>query len=166
VAKSGVREIIVFAEAEGAAPFDSLLTGGESPETHVDPTEDLVALPYSSGTTGISKGAMLTHATSSGSRSDRLGYPHRRGREIIVVLPFFHIYGMTVIMNGSLYKGATMITMPRFELEPFLKAIQDFRITRQFLAPFWPRTPGAPGFGGGWLSLHGNALSTEIVSCR
>jgi acyl-CoA synthetase (AMP-forming)/AMP-acid ligase II len=42
---------------------------------------------------------------------------------------------MTVIMNGSLYKGATMVTMPRFELEPFLQAIQDFRITRLFLAP-------------------------------
>jgi acyl-CoA synthetase (AMP-forming)/AMP-acid ligase II len=50
-------------------------------------------------------------------------------------LPFFHIYGMTVIMNQGLYQGATLVTMPRFELEPCLQAVQDYRVTRFFLVP-------------------------------
>jgi acyl-CoA synthetase (AMP-forming)/AMP-acid ligase II len=50
-------------------------------------------------------------------------------------LPFFHIYGMTVIMNASLYHGATLVTMQRFELEPCLQAVQDYGITRFFLVP-------------------------------
>src|SRR6202049_4906274 len=50
-------------------------------------------------------------------------------------LPFFHIYGMTVIMNHSLYRGATLVSMPRFELEPCLQAVQDHKVTRFFLVP-------------------------------
>src|SRR6202049_3273888 len=131
-----VKEIIVFGEAEGAIPFASLLAGGVAPETHIDPEEDLVALPYSSGTTGFSKGVMLTHRNLVANLA-QAGSVIRIGddEKIIAVLPFFHIYGMTVIMNGSLYQGATIVTMPRFELEPFLQAIQDFKITRLFLAP-------------------------------
>jgi acyl-CoA synthetase (AMP-forming)/AMP-acid ligase II len=135
-AKSGVKEIIVFGEAEGAVPFASLLAGGVAPETHIDPEEDLVALPYSSGTTGFSKGVMLTHRNLVANLV-QAGSVIRIGEDekVIAVLPFFHIYGMTVIMNGTLYQGATIVTMPRFELEPFLQAIQDFRISRLFLAP-------------------------------
>jgi acyl-CoA synthetase (AMP-forming)/AMP-acid ligase II len=135
-ARSGVKEIIVFGEAEGAIPFASLLLGGEAPETHIDPEEDLVALPYSSGTTGFSKGVMLTHRNLVANLV-QAGTVIQIGEDekIIAVLPFFHIYGMTVIMNGSLYNGATLVTMPRFELEPFLQAVQDHRITRLFLAP-------------------------------
>jgi acyl-CoA synthetase (AMP-forming)/AMP-acid ligase II len=134
--KSGVKEIFVIGEAEGTVPFASLLAGGVAPETHIDPEEDLVALPYSSGTTGFSKGVMLTHRNLVANLA-QAGSVIRIGEDekIIAVLPFFHIYGMTVIMNGSLYNGATLVTMPRFELEPFLQAIQDHRITRLFLAP-------------------------------
>jgi acyl-CoA synthetase (AMP-forming)/AMP-acid ligase II len=133
---ASVKEIIVIGEAEGAIPFASLLAGGVAPETHIDPEEDLVALPYSSGTTGFSKGVMLTHRNLVANLV-QAGSVIQIGEDekIIVVLPFFHIYGMTVIMNGTLYNGATMVTMPRFELEPFLQAIQDHRITRLFLAP-------------------------------
>ncbi|HEV2922086.1 MAG TPA: AMP-binding protein, partial [Actinomycetota bacterium] len=60
--RSGVEEVFVLGEAEGATPFAALLTAGETPPAvEIDPAEDLVALPYSSGTTGVSKGVMLTH---------------------------------------------------------------------------------------------------------
>jgi len=60
-AKSKVEEIVVFGEAEGAVAFSSLMVDASAPDVHIDPAEDLVALPYSSGTTGFSKGVMLTH---------------------------------------------------------------------------------------------------------
>src|SRR5207302_516239 len=54
---------------------------------------------------------------------------------IIAVLPFFHIYGMQVVLNLALWRGATLVTMPRFELEPFLATVQQYRITRAFVVP-------------------------------
>jgi acyl-CoA synthetase (AMP-forming)/AMP-acid ligase II len=135
-AKSKVEEVIVFGEAEGALPFNSLLVDGPAPEVQIDPAEDLVALPYSSGTTGFSKGVMLTHRNlvanlvQSGACIEIT-----EDEKIMAFLPFFHIYGMTVIMNASLYHGATLVTMQRFELEPCLQAVQDYKVTRFFLVP-------------------------------
>jgi acyl-CoA synthetase (AMP-forming)/AMP-acid ligase II len=54
---------------------------------------------------------------------------------IIAVLPFFHIYGLTVLMNQGLQWGGAVVTLPRFDLEQFLRAIQDHKITRAFVAP-------------------------------
>jgi acyl-CoA synthetase (AMP-forming)/AMP-acid ligase II len=77
--KAGVGEVLVFGEAEGATPFASLLTAGDTPpHVRIDPVRDLAALPYSSGTTGLPKGVELTHATWSptpASRRPRSGSP-------------------------------------------------------------------------------------------
>ena len=51
------------------------------------------------------------------------------------MLPFFHIYGMQVLMNTGLRAGATIVTMPRFDLEQFLSLHQEHRLTRAFVAP-------------------------------
>src|SRR4051794_7864062 len=60
--RAGVEEVFVYGEADDATPFASLLQAvGEPPEVAIDPAEDVVALPYSSGTTGLPKGVMLTH---------------------------------------------------------------------------------------------------------
>jgi acyl-CoA synthetase (AMP-forming)/AMP-acid ligase II len=61
----------------------------------------------------------------------RLGEDER----IIAVLPFFHIYGLTVLMNQGLAWGGAVVTLPRFDLEQFLSAIQEYKITRAFVAP-------------------------------
>lgn len=135
-AKSMVEEIIVFGEAEGAVPFASLLVDGPAPNVEIDPAEDLVALPYSSGTTGFSKGVMLTHRNLVANLVQSAACIEIAEEEkLMAFLPFFHIYGMTVIMNAGLRHGATLVTMPRFELEPCLKAVQEYRVTRFFLVP-------------------------------
>jgi acyl-CoA synthetase (AMP-forming)/AMP-acid ligase II len=98
--------------------------------------EDLVVLPYSSGTTGVNKGVMLTHRNlvanvCQGAPALLAG----EGERLIAVLPFFHIYGLVVLMCAALSRGSTLVTMPRFDLEEFLRLLQDQRITRAYVAP-------------------------------
>jgi acyl-CoA synthetase (AMP-forming)/AMP-acid ligase II len=135
--KAGVEQVFVYGEADGATPFASLLQAvGEPPEVAINPADDLVALPYSSGTTGLSKGVMLTHRNIVANLCQSVA--HQRLREedrVIAVLPFFHIYGLVVLMNMPLFRGATVVTMPRFELAEFLRVIQGYRITRAWVVP-------------------------------
>jgi 4-coumarate--CoA ligase len=98
--------------------------------------DDVVALPYSSGTTGLCKGVMLTHRNLVANVAQMLAaYPTEPDDVAIAVLPFFHIYGMQVMMNLHLRAGVPVVTLPRFDLEQFLRAHQDYRITRSFVAP-------------------------------
>jgi len=135
--QAGVEEIFVYGEAAGVTPFGSLLRpGGRPPEVVIDAASDVVALPYSSGTTGLPKGVMLTHRNLVANICQSIAHQRLREDErVIAVLPFFHIYGLVVLMNLPLYCGATVVTMPRFELAGFLRAIQDYRITRAWVVP-------------------------------
>jgi acyl-CoA synthetase (AMP-forming)/AMP-acid ligase II len=135
--RSGVEEVFVLGEGEGATPFADLLTAGDTPpEVEIDPGSDLVVLPYSSGTTGVNKGVMLTHRNLVANLCQ--GAPTLlagEGERLIAVLPFFHIYGLVVLMASALSRGSTLVTMPRFDLEEFLRLLQDQRITRAYVAP-------------------------------
>jgi acyl-CoA synthetase (AMP-forming)/AMP-acid ligase II len=133
----GIEEVFVLGEAEGATPFAALMsTSGAAPQVSIEPSADLVVLPYSSGTTGLPKGVMLTHQNIVANICQSL-VPHSTSENdvIIGVLPFFHIYGMTVIMNTAIHLGATIVTMPRFDLEEFLTLLQDQKVTRAYLVP-------------------------------
>ena len=133
----GVEEIFVCDSAPGhRSLIDMLASAAPEPEVDIDPAADVAALPYSSGTTGIPKGVMLTHrqiATNLAQLEPVM--PAGPGERILAVLPFFHIYGLTALMNAPLRQGATVVVLPRFELETFLTAIQNHRITSLFVAP-------------------------------
>jgi acyl-CoA synthetase (AMP-forming)/AMP-acid ligase II len=135
--RSGVEEVFVIGEGEGATPFASLLeAGSESPHVQIEPAEDLVVVPYSSGTTGLPKGVMLSHRNIV-ANLEQVSVVQRTSEQDVVigVLPFFHIYGMTVVMNHSLHQGATVVIMPRFELHQFLELLQEHKVTRANLVP-------------------------------
>jgi len=129
--------VIVLDGAEGHPSLPALLGEGRSaPEVSFDPATHLAVLPYSSGTTGRPKGVMLTHrnliANVSQCRSTiSLGDDDR----VLAVLPFFHIYGMTVLLNFALRQRAALVTMPKFELTDFLRVVQEHRTTWVFIAP-------------------------------
>ena len=109
------------------------------PVAQVDPVNDVAGFIYTGGTTGFSKGAMLTHHNLVANVVQGCAwFPDLvDGQEgMMCVIPFFHSYGMTVAMNLGIYKAAKLILLPRFELEPTLKVIQKEKPT---LFPGVPR---------------------------
>jgi acyl-CoA synthetase (AMP-forming)/AMP-acid ligase II len=136
-AKTGVGEIFVIGEAPGATPFSELLQGnGRFPAVHINPRQDVALLPYSSGTVGKPKGVVLTHYNLTALLQQIAPLiPDRTDHRVLGFLPFFHIFGLQVLMNNTLRNGITCVTMPRFDLELFLRFIQDYRITHLYLVP-------------------------------
>jgi acyl-CoA synthetase (AMP-forming)/AMP-acid ligase II len=131
--EAGAEEVLVLGEPS----FDELLTA-EAPPAPPDAgrPDDIVALPYSSGTTGLPKGVMLTHRNVVANLCQgRAVHPLTEDDTVIGVLPFFHIYGMTVVMNQALRNGATVVTMPRFDLEGWLDLAERHRVTKAHLVP-------------------------------
>ncbi|KAK0273050.1 hypothetical protein LTR35_012462 [Friedmanniomyces endolithicus] len=111
----------------------------------VDPANDLAFLVYSSGTTGKPKGVMLTHRNivantlqiTAGegpiSGKPREGLPE--GDSVLAFLPFFHIYGLTVILHQSFYRGVKTVVMPKFDIESWCRIVQEHKITFAYVVP-------------------------------
>src|SRR5215831_8937372 len=133
-----VREVFSFGEGGDATPFAALLQGdGDVPPVSIDPARDLVALPYSSGTSGRPKGVMLTHRNlvAVTCQVERLTVGAGPRARTLGILPFFHIYGLVVLMNFPLYFGGVCVTVPRFDLEQCLALIQEHRLTHLYVVP-------------------------------
>ncbi len=105
--------------------------GANPPKIEINPKEDLAALQYTGGTTGISKGAMLTHMNLvSNAVMCKEWLQPREGEEVVLtVLPLFHIYGMTTSMNAPILFAGTMVLLPRFDPVAVLQAIHKYRVT-------------------------------------
>ena len=132
---TGVTATAVIGSADGVPSLEEWYGDPLDEQVPVS-NETVVVLPYSSGTTGLSKGVMLSHRNLVANIAQIVPPGDFTADDVIIaVLPFFHIYGMQVLMNTGLSIGATIVTMPRFDLAQFLQLHQDHRITRTFVAP-------------------------------
>ncbi|PCE14571.1 AMP-dependent synthetase [Microbacterium sp. SZ1] len=131
------HHVIVLDGADGHPSLPALLGEGRSaPEVSFDPATHLAVLPYSSGTTGRPKGVMLTHRNLVANVSQcRSTISLADDDRVLAVLPFFHIYGMTVLLNFALRQRAALVTMPKFDLTDFLRVVQEHRTSWVFIAP-------------------------------
>jgi acyl-CoA synthetase (AMP-forming)/AMP-acid ligase II len=128
-------EIVTFDPAPGFTSLSSIMVDADPPAVTIDPANDIVALPYSSGTTGLPKGVMLTHRNVVAQLAQLDAVEKTEMPALLGVLPFFHIYGMVIILFHGLMRGSTIVTMPKFEFEPFLKVLQDWPITSAHIVP-------------------------------
>ena len=127
---------------DGSQPFESLLmshSGITLPSPDHDSRLALATLPFSSGTTGLPKGVMLTHHNIVANVYQTL-IPGEVGAisdddTILCFLPMYHIYGLTVGLNMALIRGATLVLMPRFDCEASLSLIADQGITMVLCVP-------------------------------
>ncbi|HPD92100.1 MAG: AMP-binding protein [Rhodobacter sp.] len=132
-----VREIVVIGpgvdEVPGLAAFMGAPLDTQAP---VDLDAHVVCLPYSSGTTGLPKGVMLTQRNLTVNADQLLALADlHRGEHTVAFLPFFHIYGLHVLMNVYIAAGGSLVTMPRFDLEMFLTLCQKYRTPRMWIVP-------------------------------
>jgi acyl-CoA synthetase (AMP-forming)/AMP-acid ligase II len=136
---SKVREIFTFDHAEGAMPFvelfESVLAPFEAPTNAlIDPRRDLVALPYSRAA-GSPKGVMRTHYSLVANLIQlNTAFDADENDVAIAVIPFYQSYGMFMLIMHALWRGMTVVTLPRFDLKKFLRAVEQWRVTKAYLA--------------------------------
>ena len=129
----GIGSVFAIGQAENCKSVSSLLADDGTAFTEgtkMDPKEDVVALLFSSGPTGVSKGVMHTHYNLiAGLRIIFRDNPPLEDVDTIInVLPVFHIYGLWMITGGPIYMGNKIVLLPRFEPDMFLRAIQDYKV--------------------------------------
>lgn len=118
---------------EGAMYFRELVErAGTPPQASVKP-DDAACLQYTGGTTGVAKGAALTHRNLIVNVTQACEFIFHKAKDgeerYLAVMPFFHAYGLTAVMNVSIRKAAAMIVLPRFEIGAVMAAIREYRPT-------------------------------------
>lgn len=132
--KVGVEQVIFLDANNGLQQW--FAERRTAPKVKINSASHLAALPYSSGTTALPKGVQLTHENLAMNvmQAKSMGLV-KKDDVVFGVLPFFHIYGLTALVNLALATGATLVTLPRFEIDSFLRAHQRFNVTFSFIAP-------------------------------
>jgi len=121
---------------EGWHHFSAVLEGCQDtkrPRVHTNP-EDPALIQFTGGTTGIPKGAVLTHANVIAATfqcalwgNSTIIYTPPERRSVVAVLPYFHVYGNIVVMNWALFSCATQIMVPRFQIDEFMGLLANFK---------------------------------------
>lgn len=134
-----IKEVIVIGEAEGCRPFSTLLEddGKSFPENlNIDPMNDVVVVPYSSGTTGLPKGVQLTHYNLVANLQQfRPVIKVTPEDTSLGILPFYHCYGMIPVMMGVFQDGGKLVTLPKFDPVMFLTAMAEHKVTMAHIVP-------------------------------
>lgn len=143
--ETALERVVVFnfmapvIPAEGIYSYDELIKHDPVyPKVSINPVEDLAVLQYTGGTTGVSKGVMLTHFNLIANTLQVLEWDRntRYGQDrILTVLPVFHVYGMTDCLNFAVATAATQIILPRFDVDQLLETIRIHKPT------FFPGAP-------------------------
>jgi long-chain acyl-CoA synthetase len=121
-----------FEPAPDRYPWRQLLKHPPLTDTTMPEPGDLAVLQYTGGTTGTPKAAMLTHANLMANVAQIDAWLHRvryNEERVMGLLPFSHSFGLTACLNWPMSQGATIIVLPRFEINSFLKAMQKYRPT-------------------------------------
>jgi long-chain acyl-CoA synthetase len=129
-----------FMEEAGLLQFQTLIKEypPQPPHVQLDPERDIAVLPYTGGTTGLPKAAMLTHYNMSALRTQVIAFwpLFEEGREVVIAfLPFFHIYGQVVVMLNSLAQGHTMVLFTTPDVDDILSAIERYQASGFFGVP-------------------------------
>ncbi len=135
-AGSHAQQVVIIGGSDNATSLEAFFGEAIEQQVVVDLDEHIVVLPYSSGTTGLPKGVMLSHRNLVVNVDQVLVSAEFRPGEVAAgFLPFFHIYGMTVLMNVHLAGGGSIVTLPRFDLALFLQISQDYKSRRMWIVP-------------------------------
>ena len=134
---TALERVIVVGKPEGGphdddTTFDDSLSSasGSAPEVEINPHEDLASIQYTGGTTGVSKGAMLTHANLLGGVQqtidllieDPSNFPENG--KAVAVAPFFHIFGMTMVLLFGFRHGWNLLLVPKFQPDEMMQLIK------------------------------------------
>ncbi len=139
--KTKLKNIIVqeFGEKpEGTIGWSELMakTKPDPPEYEFNAKEDLAALVYTSGTTGLPKGTMLTHYNLVSNVVQTSQVFDISELDIAMnVLPLYHIYGLNVCMNAAIWSGAAQVVVPRFDVKEFCQLIEKYKVTYSLCVP-------------------------------